>query len=274
LPEARTQKRTAAAKVPAKKAPAKKAPAKAAAPKGRTPKTEPLLQVRDLKAGYGALPVLHGIGFDVNVGETAVFLGLNGAGKSTTVLTLCGAVKPWGGTITFDGKDTAGWTTSKCVQEGIILVPEGRRVFPDLSVEKNLLVGSWSQRGQRGWFDEQREKVYDYLPRLRERKNQLAGTLSGGEQQMLAIGRGLMAKPKLLIIDEASLGLAPVIVKEVFRIVSQINEDGVTVILVEANISALEIADMGLVFEKGVIRAEVRGKELENPAQVRQLLMG
>ena len=271
MPDATTRKRVA----PAKKAAAKKRATKTAAtPKGRPAKTQPLLQVRDLKAGYGSLPVLHGISFDVNVGETAVFLGLNGAGKSTTVLNLCGAVRPTGGTIEFDGKSTAGWSVPKCVQEGIVLVPEGRRVFPDLSVEKNLLVGSWTQRGERGWFDQQREKVYDYLPRLRERKNQLAGTLSGGEQQMLAIGRGLMARPKLLIIDEASLGLAPVIVKEVFRIVGQINEDGVTVILVEANISALEIADMGLVFEKGVIRAEVRGKELENPAQVRQLLMG
>ncbi len=271
MPDATTRKRA----VPAKKAAAKKGATKAAAAtKARAAKKQPLLQVRDLTAGYGSLPVLHGISFDVNVGETAVFLGLNGAGKSTTVLNLCGAVRPTGGTIEFDGKSTAGWTTPKCVQEGIVLVPEGRRVFPELSVEKNLLVGSWTQRGERGWFDSQREKVYDYLPRLRERKNQLAGTLSGGEQQMLAIGRGLMARPKLLIIDEASLGLAPVIVKEVFRIVSQINEDGVTVILVEANISALEIADMGLVFEKGVIRAEVRGKELENPAQVRQLLMG
>jgi branched-chain amino acid transport system ATP-binding protein len=262
LPDAATRKRAR----PTKKAAPRKEPAKAEA--------QPLLRVRDLKSGYGALPVLHGISFDVNVGETVVFLGLNGAGKSTTVLNLCGAVRPWGGTIEFDGKDTGGWTTPRCVKEGIVLVPEGRRVFPELSVEKNLLVGSWTQRGQRGWFDEQREKVFDYLPRLRERRNQLAGTLSGGEQQMLAIGRGLMARPKLLIIDEASLGLAPVIVKEVFRIVGQINEDGVTVILVEANISALDIADMGLVFEKGVIQAEVRGQELKNPAQVRQLLMG
>jgi branched-chain amino acid transport system ATP-binding protein len=274
LPEAKTRKRVPARKAATKKAAAKATAANEATAPKRAPKTEPLLKVRDLKAGYGALPVLHGISFDVNVGETAVFLGLNGAGKSTTVLNLCGAVKPWGGSIEFDGKDTTGWTTPRCVQEGIVLVPEGRRVFPELSVEKNLLVGSWSQRGERGWFDQQREKVYDYLPRLRERQNQMAGTLSGGEQQMLAIGRGLMAKPKLLIIDEASLGLAPVIVKEVFRIVSHISEDGVTVILVEANISALDIADMGLVFEKGVIRAEVRGKELENPAQVRQLLMG
>jgi branched-chain amino acid transport system ATP-binding protein len=274
LPEAKTRKRVPARKAATKKAAAKATAANEATAPKRAPKTEPLLKVRDLKAGYGALPVLHGISFDVNVGETAVFLGLNGAGKSTTVLNLCGAVKPWGGSIEFDGKDTTGWTTPRCVQEGIVLVPEGRRVFPELSVEKNLLVGSWSQRGERGWFDQQREKVYDYLPRLRERQNQMAGTLSGGEQQMLAIGRGLMAKPKLLIIDEASLGLAPVIVKEVFRIVSHISEDVVTVILVEANISALDIADMGLVFEKGVIRAEVRGKELENPAQVRQLLMG
>jgi branched-chain amino acid transport system ATP-binding protein len=163
---------------------------------------------------------------------------------------------------------------AQAVREGIILVPEGRRVFPDLSVEKNLQVGAWTQRGKGQWFETQRERVFDYLPRLRERRNQLAGTLSGGEQQMLAIGRGLMANPKLLIIDEASLGLAPVIVKEVFRIVSQFRDDGVTVILVEANISALDIADVGIVFEKGVIVAEVRGEELRRGGKVRDILLG
>ena len=233
-----------------------------------------LLAVKDLSSGYGALPVLHGISFEVGRGEIAVLLGLNGAGKSTTVLNLCGAVKPWGGSITFDGEDATNWSVAKAVKAGITLVPEGRRVFPDLTVEKNLQVGAWTQRRKGDWFETQRERVYDYLPRLRERQNQLAGTLSGGEQQMLAIGRGLMADPKLLIIDEASLGLAPVIVKEVFRIVSQFKDAGVTVILVEANISALEIADVGIVFEKGVIVAEVRGKELRQGAKIRELVLG
>ena len=244
-------------------------------------KTEPirktqdlLLDVQDLRSGYGALPVLHGITFQVNRGETAVLLGLNGAGKSTTVLNLCGALRPWAGSITFDGEDSTKWSTARCVREGIVLVPEGRRIFPDLSVAKNLQVGSWTQRKDAAWVDEQRERVYDYLPRLRERQEQLAGTLSGGEQQMLAIGRGLMAKPKLLIIDEASLGLAPVIVKEVFKIVSQVNKDGVTVIMVEANISALEIADVGIVFQKGTITDVLRGKQLRDTAKVRQLVLG
>jgi branched-chain amino acid transport system ATP-binding protein len=241
---------------------------------GNDERSETLLQVSDLSAGYGALPVLHGISFEVGRGEIAVLLGLNGAGKSTTVLNLCGAVKPWGGSITFDGQDATKWSVSQAVRAGITLVPEGRRVFPDLTVEKNLQVGAWTQRRKGDWFETQREKVYDYLPRLRERQNQMAGTLSGGEQQMLAIGRGLMADPKLLIIDEASLGLAPVIVKEVFRIVSQFREAGVTVILVEANISALEIADVGIVFEKGVIVAEVRGKELRQGAKIRELVLG
>ena len=235
---------------------------------------ETLLKVTDLKAGYGALPVLHGISFEVGKGEIAVLLGLNGAGKSTTVLNLCGALRPWSGTIEFEGKDATNWTVPQAVREGIVLVPEGRRVFPELSVEKNLQVGAWTQRRESAWFETQRERVYDYLPRLRERQGQLAGTLSGGEQQMLAIGRGLMANPKLLIIDEASLGLAPVIVKEVFRIVSQFREAGVTVIMVEANISALEVADVGIVFQKGVITAEIRGKQLKQGAKLRELVLG
>jgi branched-chain amino acid transport system ATP-binding protein len=271
LPDKATRpRRTAPIKA---RAGAKRAPAKAAEPEPERAPT--LLKVTDLTSGYGALPVLHGISFEVGRGEIAVLLGLNGAGKSTTVQNLCGAVKPWSGAIEFDGKDATKWSVSQAVKEGVILVPEGRRVFPDLSVEKNLQVGAWTQRRKGDWFETQREVVYDYLPRLRERSNQLAGTLSGGEQQMLAIGRGLMANPKLLIIDEASLGLAPVIVKEVFRIVSQIREEGgVTVILVEANISALEIADVGIVFEKGVIVAEIRGKELKQGAKVRELVLG
>ncbi len=235
---------------------------------------EPMLRVGGLRSGYGSLPVLHGVSFEVHPGEIVVLLGLNGAGKSTTVKALCGVLPVWEGAVTYKGRDTAKWDIAACVKAGITMVPEGRHVFPELTVEKNLLVGSWSQRHNSDWFESQRDRVFEMLPRLDERRNQLAGTLSGGEQQMLAIGRGLMADPKLLIIDEASLGLAPVIVKEVFRIVSQFKEAGVTVILVEANISALEIADVGIVFEKGVIVAEVRGKELRQGAKIRELVLG
>ena len=234
----------------------------------------PLLEVEGLRAGYGNLNVLHGLGFTILEGETAVLLGLNGAGKTTTASVLCGAIKPAGGKVRFAGKDAAGWSTRRAVAEGIVMVPEGRRVFPELSVEANLQVGGWSRRREGGWFELQREKVFDYFPRLRERRTQLAGTLSGGEQQMLAIGRGLMARPRLLIIDEASLGLAPVIVKDVFEIVRHINADGVTVILIEQNVGALAVANVGLVMEQGTIVAEVRGDELRNPERVRRAFLG
>lgn len=233
-----------------------------------------LLSVRDLRSGYGSVPVLHGISFDVQRGETAVILGLNGAGKSTTALNLTGQLDAWDGSITFDGQDATRWDTRRAVKEGIVMVPEGRRVFPDLSVEKNLEVGAWSQRKDSDWLEHQRENVYDYFPRLRERESQMAGTLSGGEQQMLSIGRGLMANPKLLIIDEASLGLAPVIVKDVFEIVGHINDDGTTVILIEQNVGALEVADVALVMEQGTIVAEFSGDELEDPTKVRQIFLG
>ena len=233
-----------------------------------------LLKATDLKAGYGSLPVLHGVNFEIRAGETAVILGLNGAGKSTTVQNLCGARTAWSGTVEFDGRDVTKWSARDAVAAGVVLVPEGRRVFPTLSVERNLIVGSWSQRKTKGWFEQQRERVFDYLPRLRERREQAAGTLSGGEQQMLAIGRGLMANPKLLIIDEASLGLAPVIVKEIFRIVKELNDDGITVILVEQNVGALEVADLALVLQKGVVEAEVRGDDLRDSSRLREMLLG
>lgn len=233
-----------------------------------------LLAVEELRTGYGEVPVLHGISFEVAEGETAVLLGLNGAGKSTTALTLVGALRTWSGTVTFAGQDASNWNTRRAVSEGIVLVPEGRRVFPDLTVEKNLEVGAWSQRRERDWLEEQRERVYDYFPRLRERQKQMAGTLSGGEQQMLSIARGLMAHPRLLIIDEASLGLAPVIVRDVFEIVRQINDDGTTVILIEQNVGALDVADVGLVMDQGRIVAEVRGDELKDPASVREFFLG
>ena len=180
-----------------------------------------MVELDDLRAGYGALPVLHGFSISVQPGEVAVLLGLNGAGKSTAVKTLCGAVSATGGAIRYHGQDINGWSTGTCVKNGIVMVPEGRRVFGDLTVERNLMVGSWTQRRNRKWVAERQDHVYNVLPRLDERRKQLAGSLSGGEQQMLAIGRGLMANPSLLIIDEASLGLAPVIVKEILKIAAQ-----------------------------------------------------
>jgi branched-chain amino acid transport system ATP-binding protein len=238
------------------------------------PREGTLLQLSGLRSGYGSLPVLHGVDIEVSVGETAVLFGLNGAGKTTTAMNVCGALKPWDGTITFDGQDVTTWNTKRCVDAGIVMVPEGRRVFPDLSVGRNLQVGAWTQRKDEDWVASQLEQVLDYFPRLRERQNQLAGTLSGGEQQMLAMARGLMARPKLLIIDEASMGLAPVIVKDVFAIVRQINADGVTVLMIEQNVGALEVADLGVVMEQGRIIKTLRGDELADRSVISEALMG
>jgi branched-chain amino acid transport system ATP-binding protein len=247
-------------------------------PQAKAPAAAPdqgtLLQLSGLRSGYGSLPVLHGVDIAVSVGETAVLFGLNGAGKTTTAMNVCGALKPWEGTIHFDGQDVTTWNTKRCVDAGIVMVPEGRRVFPELSVERNLQVGAWTQRGDDEWVAQQREQVLDYFPRLRERLSQLAGTLSGGEQQMLAMARGLMARPKLLIIDEASMGLAPVIVKDVFGIVRQINADGVTVLMIEQNVGALEVADLGVVMEQGRIIRTLRGEELADRSIVSEALMG
>jgi branched-chain amino acid transport system ATP-binding protein len=210
----------------------------------------PLLDVSGVRSGYGQVPVMHGIDLQVGEGETAVLLGLNGAGKTTTALTICGALPVWSGTVRCGGEDVTSASIGARVRQGIVMVPEGRRVFPDLSVERNLLIGGWTQRKDQAWLTAQRDRVLDYFPRLRERLSQLAGTLSGGEQQMLAIARGLMTRPRLLIIDEASMGLAPVIVKDVFDIVRRITRDGVTVLLIEQNVGALEIADLGIVMQQ------------------------
>jgi branched-chain amino acid transport system ATP-binding protein len=233
-----------------------------------------LLRLSGLRSGYGSLPVLHQVDLEIAVGETAVLLGLNGAGKTTTALNICGALKTWEGHIEFDGQDATGWNTKRCVDAGIVMVPEGRRVFPELSVDRNLQVGAWRHRKDPDWVASQRDQVLAYFPRLGERKDQLAGTLSGGEQQMLAIARGLMARPTLLIVDEASMGLAPVIVKDVFDIVRQINADGVTVLLIEQNVGALDVADLGVVMEQGRIVRTLRGDQLLDRSAVSEALMG
>ena len=236
--------------------------------------TTPAVELDGITAGYGALPVLHGLSLSVGAGEVAVVLGLNGAGKSTAMKVLCGAVPATGGSVRLNGEDITGRSTSACVKAGIVMVPEGRHVFGGLTGERNLQVGAWPQRGDKAWVESQREHVYEVLPRLAERRNQTAGTLSGGEQQMLAMGRGLMARPSVLVVDEASLGLAPVIVKEILRIARELANDGTTVLLVEQNVSALEVADVGFFVDQGVVTATLRGKQLADGERIRSLYLG
>jgi branched-chain amino acid transport system ATP-binding protein len=231
-----------------------------------------LLEVERLEAGYG-FPVLLGISFAVEEGETAVLFGLNGAGKTTTVSTIAGLKRPDGGAIRFDGDDIGGRSAASLVKRGISLCPEGRRVFPGLSVEHNLRLGAWSRRREPRVHDEQRALVYDYFPRLAERAQQLAGTLSGGEQQMLAIGRALMSRPRLLLIDEASLGLSPALAKVVFQVVKRINQDGTTVVIVEQNVGVLPYADRVLIMEKGTLVFTGVGDEIKQ-ANLRETYLG
>jgi branched-chain amino acid transport system ATP-binding protein len=231
-----------------------------------------LLEVDGLRVGYG-FPVLHGISFSVEEGETAVLFGLNGAGKTTTVSTIAGLLRPDAGSIRFDGQEIGGRPAASLVAEGISLSPEGRRVFPRLSVQDNLRMGGWVRRGDSKVIAEQRDLVYDYFPRLRERTTQLAGTLSGGEQQMLAIGRALISRPRLLLIDEASLGLSPTLAKTVFQVVDRINDDGVTVLIVEQNVGVLPYADRALIMEKGTLIYTGVGDEIRS-ANLRETYLG
>lgn len=228
-----------------------------------------LLEVRDLVVGYGPHPVLHGISFDIEAGETCVLFGLNGAGKSTTVAAIAGLLKPSAGSITFDGAAITGRGAASLVGGGISLSPEGRRVFPRLTVAQNLQLGAWVRRGERRVVEEQRALVFDYFPRLAEREGQLAGTLSGGEQQMLAVGRALMSRPKLLLVDEASLGLSPTVARTVFEVMARINDGGTTVLIVEQNAGVLPFADRALIMQKGTlvfsgVGDEIRGADLRS----------
>jgi branched-chain amino acid transport system ATP-binding protein len=231
-----------------------------------------LLEVEGLRVSYDN-PVLMGVSFEVEEGETAVLFGLNGAGKTTTVSTIAGQKKPDAGAIRFNGTDIGGRPPSKLVPLGVALVPEGRRVFPSLSVANNLRLGAWTRRANSGEVDERRELVFEYFPRLAERVDQAAGTLSGGEQQMLAIGRALMSKPKLLLIDEASLGLSPALAKTVFQVVKRINEAGVTVVIVEQNVGVLPYADRVLIMEKGTLIFSGVGDEIQD-ANLRESYLG
>ncbi|WP_396429793.1 ABC transporter ATP-binding protein [Limnohabitans sp.] len=233
----------------------------------------PLLDVQGLKSGYGAVEVLRGVDLHVMSGETVALLGSNGAGKTTLNLTLSGLVNTRAGRVQFDGQDITGMHYQKVVLHGLIQVPEGRKVFPNLSVHENLELGAF-KRG-REHRARNLDKVYETFPRLKERVTQLAGTLSGGEQQMLAIGRGLMSEPRLLILDEPSLGLSPLLVEEMFGLISQLRNSGLAVLLVEQNVGqSLDIADRAYVMENGQIRFAGTPTELLSSDTLRQAYLG
>ncbi|HEX9375907.1 MAG TPA: ABC transporter ATP-binding protein [Actinomycetota bacterium] len=233
-----------------------------------------LLEVDDLRTGYGAVPALHGVSFSVGEGSTAVMLGLNGAGKTTTLLSVAGLLKPWSGRISFDGEDVTKADARTLVRRGLVLVPEGRHVFPGMSVFHNLRLGAWPRRRDRRRFKQSLEMAYEIFPVLQERRHQLAGTLSGGEQQMLALARGLMAGPRLLLIDEASLGLSPKLAQEVFQAVRRISREGVTVFMVEQNAGILRYVDRAFVMEKGRITFDGQGSEVLEHGTLRSAYLG
>ncbi len=232
-----------------------------------------LLEIRDLTVCYGGIVALNGISFEVQEHEIVTLIGANGAGKSTTLRSIMGLVSITGGSITYDGTQLNGLDTQKIVGKGIVLVPEGRRVFPNLTTLENLRLGGYLQ--QEAAVEHNLERVYGLFPRLKERHWQLAGTLSGGEQQMLAVGRALMANPRLIMMDEPSLGLAPLVVKEIFSIIKRINEAGVTVLLIEQNANiALKTATRGYVLQTGTIIMEGTGRELLENEQIKAAYLG
>lgn len=234
--------------------------------------SEKLLEIKNLHVNYGAIEAIKGIDLYVNKGEVVTILGANGAGKTTTLRTISGLLKSISGSIFFDGKEITQVPAHEIVGLGMSHSPEGRRVFGTLSVEENLMMGAYSLKK----YDAKTlEWIYEILPRLKERHKQLAGTLSGGEQQMLAIGRAIMSKPKLLILDEPSLGLAPVLVKVIFKAIKQISQSGVTVLLVEQNAkAALKLANRGYVLELGKITHTGSSEELLNSEVIQEAYLG
>lgn len=233
-----------------------------------------MLEIKNLVVRYGMIEAIKGISFHVNDGEIVTLIGSNGAGKTTTMHAISGLIKPSEGSITLNGTDLIKTPSHKIVTLGLAQVPEGRRVFAEQSVKENLLLGAY-YRKDKAEIDKDLKYVYDLFPRLRERENQPAGTLSGGEQQMLAMGRALMARPKILLLDEPSMGLSPLLVKEIFRIIEEINRKGTTILLVEQNAKmALAIADRAYVLETGKITLEGTGEELSASEQVRKAYLG
>ena len=233
-----------------------------------------LLSVNDINVYYGAIHAIKGISFEVNEGEIVTLIGANGAGKTTTMQSVVGLIPKRGGTITFDGHDITKTPCHKIVHLGMTQVPEGRRIFQELTVYENLVMGAYLRK-QDNEFKADIERIYERFPRLAERKNQIAGTLSGGEQQMLAMGRALMSKPKLLMLDEPSMGLSPLLVDQVFDIIKDINKDGTTILLVEQNAGkSLAISDRAYVLETGAIVLSGTGEELAQSEKVKEAYLG
>ena len=231
-----------------------------------------ILSIKDLKVKYGGIEAVKGISFDVREGEIVTLIGANGAGKSSTLRSISGLVKAASGSITFEGENITGMNPTEIVKRGITLVPEGRRIFADLSVLENLRIGAYLRHDS---LKDDIEWVYSLFPRLKERSWQAGGTLSGGEQQMLAVGRALMSRPKLIMMDEPSLGLAPIIVRGIFDIISEINKRGTTILLIEQNANmALQTADTGYVMETGRITLSGTGEELLKNEAVQDAYLG
>ena len=232
------------------------------------------LEIRDLHVSYGGIRAPKGVDLTVEEGQIVTLIGANGAGKSTTLRAISGLQKPQSGSILYGGEELVGLPAKEIVRQGIIHVPEGRRVFPDMTVAENLKIGAFLRTDKGGIADDM-DYVHSLFPRLKERSWQLAGTLSGGEQQMLAVGRALMSRPKVLMMDEPSLGLAPLIVKDIFSIIRRVNADGITVLLIEQNANAaLRVADYGYVLETGTIALTGTGDELLQNESVREAYLG
>jgi len=233
-----------------------------------------MLKVKDLKVNYGGIEALKGISFDVEQGQIVTLIGANGAGKSTTLRAISGLVKTASGAINFMGRDIIPFNAQQVVAEGIAMVPEGRRVFDNLTVKENLKIGAYLRK-DRDEIESGIEDIYQRFPRLKEREWQLAGTLSGGEQQMLAVGRAMMARPKLLMMDEPSLGLAPLVVRDIFAIIRELKAEGITILLIEQNANAaLRCADQAYVLETGRITMQGTGEELLADQRVRDAYLG
>ena len=231
-----------------------------------------ILEIKGLVVSYGGIEAVKGIDLTVEQGKIVTLIGSNGAGKSTTLKTIAGLVKPKSGSILFNGEPLLGKSTDQIVSRGVTLVPEGRRVFPNLTVEENLRIGAYLRKES---IRDDLDRVYALFPRLKEREWQMAGTLSGGEQQMLAVGRALMAKPQLVMMDEPSLGLAPIVVRGIFDIIREINAQGITVLLIEQNANmALKIADQAYVMQTGVITLSGSGSALAANEEVRAAYLG
>ena len=232
-----------------------------------------MLKVEDLHVYYGSIHAIKGVSFEVNEGETVTLIGANGAGKSTTLNTISGLLHSRTGSVTFMGEPLGKVPCHKIVSKGLALVPEGRRVFLQMTVQENLEMGAYTQSGKA--IDQDLEHVYELFPRLKERMKQVAGTLSGGEQQMLAMGRALMSHPKLLMLDEPSMGLAPILVEQIFEIIQNLHKDGTTILLVEQNAAAaLSVADRGYVLETGKIVTSGTGKELLASPAIKKAYLG